>query len=569
MARSNLWIRFLFLFTLLNGPVNGQSCESCDLVRNPAMAAGTAVGRSLADSLVRVFMEPVRKKLGRPLEITVQQLNPADCDCIANARAVLHRCAGWESEKRFIFFCPVFMDTLASQSRGGAVTGTEFILAHELAHHLMGHSVLDMTRSHPAYSSATQEDSLTTQEDSKSHLGEFEADGYGLFLLYYMYAKKGILLKSADVDRIFGEIGTIVPDTDAKSTTHPSIEHRRKHAHEQFEAFSGDAELIRSEDVYRRMEAMIPNIAFEYMKRNYSDSEDEQIRKLEQFRKEFEPEDNKNAARQVKLATSYLYRNRLDSANYMLHQAKFLTHEEATRSKVANWENRIEKILNRPRYWQLEPLAGLEFVSGRFKRDHVTLMGKHYPIRKAGVRIFRQDWTKRTSHFALDLLYSNSVTDILWEQTGGEKRAAERFASSALEIKPQLILPLGLKRNFDPERTNLRAQGMALMIGRPFYLPLSSQYQSHAIPEAPDGGVKAGWKRYNGDYNILNIREGAALFSTLNWTLMYTRWHRIGRWASYSASFSTYRKWWTVSVGEESFDNRFRVYETAVTLRFW
>jgi hypothetical protein len=549
--------RFTFhLFVLLSGlpfcSIKAQNCSSCDLVRSTQAVADQELEfltLKKVDSLTKNLEYPMKRKLGDSLRVYVRRLSSGECLCISNARAVKHRCENWDEERNYIFYCPNFMETISTSTLPNRYIVPEFIMGHELSHHILGHSLSSMWLGTPE-----------GQETGISHLNEYIADGLGLFLLYYKYASEGTFLQEDDIDLIFNELSKASPDLQPDNNSHPSIEDRKKQALLQLAAFPKSSSILNVDgDAYRKAESQIPDIAFRFMNSLG-----------EELRSDLESDDNRQASKQASLAVSFLKRNKLDSANFMLHRAKFLTHEEATREKVARWENKVSYALSKNTFWKIEPQAGIELTPGKAFPGNEKLNIRHYPTYKAGLRVLKQNWQTEDNHFMLDLLYVQSVSDIVWEDSKGTGVAAERLKTAYLEIKPNTVISFpafGLKRKFSNEKRNLSANGLSVALGRPFYIPTSSSYQNFATDSHHN--IKAKWQRYNGGYNIFKWKQAIGVLSSINVSLIYTKWNRISTWASYSVALSTYSKRWVVSTEDETFNNRYRTYEATVTLRYW
>ncbi|MEZ0540245.1 M48 family metalloprotease [Fibrella arboris] len=205
---------------LLAQPQQQAGC-GCALIKpTSGFGLGPQITEAEAQSLANELLKPFTNRL---LIIT----KPFVCPGYA---AMSEICAA--NQQKYIFYSPALITHL----RNGASQGDAFVLAHELAHHLLGHTTEAFGLSgHPGARMAAggpyQPVSYTTAGDKKTkpqvvflsrqHLQELEADALGLWLII-----KQRKVTQHDMDVIFSLLPTII--NKAATPTHPSIPLRKQ-----------------------------------------------------------------------------------------------------------------------------------------------------------------------------------------------------------------------------------------------------------------------------------------------------------------------------------------------------
>lgn len=149
-------------------------------------------------------------------------------------------CQPGRSELNYIFYDETFLGQLLTQAKWG----DQFVLAHEIAHHLLGHTVRAY-RSEKKQKKPNDKDPLEhifSKKDKNQgivsipqrHLHELEADALGLWMLLQPKANPNLPKATrSDMQKIFDALPKVMGlygrfDPNASNDTHPSLLVRQK-----------------------------------------------------------------------------------------------------------------------------------------------------------------------------------------------------------------------------------------------------------------------------------------------------------------------------------------------------
>lgn len=137
-----------------------------------------------------------------------------------------------EDEQKYVFYDEPFLDNLVKSSR----LGDRFVLAHEIAHHLLGHTerAFRLGRQQSIPGEVAKDTRYKSRNKAKKtqmygitmpqrHLHELEADALGL----WMVVQKGAT--RADIKQIFDVMPRLlsvykgIPDEETSTDSHPSL----------------------------------------------------------------------------------------------------------------------------------------------------------------------------------------------------------------------------------------------------------------------------------------------------------------------------------------------------------
>lgn len=357
--------------------------------------------------------------------------------------------------QRYIFYNPDFLTRL----RAGASQGDQFVLAHEIAHHLLGHTV----RAYSFIRGKGQQEAIKLVYESTAtiperHLHELEADALALWLVI----KKGA--KHDDLTAIFKALPGIVPfyDRDKESDTHPSFAMRERMLERQWEKIS-------KSDYLNRYRADKPGPG-----RN--------------------PRSIARKGNPIEEDTEGAYAFELRTADKAL--IKGLNEDE----KV------IRDSLTRHARFFADLVIGEQFQRPMLTRGNNTVATTDSRSLLGGIRLGVGPWYK-ASRAEIDVLLANSTftTQALF---GSEARTTERFNSTYLQVRPRYVYSRMAHRS-----VNYHNSGWMATAGLSVTVPLELQYVNYGVVAyqsptqqatlAPVVGVGYGfsnWQNRNGHF---------------------------------------------------------------------
>jgi hypothetical protein len=232
---------YRFLITgrlaLLSAAAAGQGCYCEQLTKADEQALIKGMGFEYSPGKAQELVDTFGGYFRRYLKIIAKPENCADaktalaivCDQKENAKLT--------REGRYIFYKPAFLEAVQEASLG---KGDRFVLAHEVAHHALGHTVrvrfintkdkaqqgvlagayqVFETFPPPTLSSKPPRRITIIPE----HLHELEADALGLWIVL----RNGLL--PSDVDAVFRVLPALLgKDANLSGPTHPSLAMRQR-----------------------------------------------------------------------------------------------------------------------------------------------------------------------------------------------------------------------------------------------------------------------------------------------------------------------------------------------------
>lgn len=408
--------------------------------------------------------------------------------------------------QKLVFYKPEVMADFEREQRNS----DNFLLAHEIAHHVLGHT----TRIY-YLNSATEEAALKTASRGKSykasyrrngkrtseqhvidlpikHLHEFEADALAL----WMTMKKG--MKESEINEILDVIPNILANYDKRfdkytdAETHPSHENRARFLKQMMPRFK---QTLAEGKGY---EAITPDGASPLLE---------------------------------------------DARSFYAFQLSTADDERAQRfNKV---ERQLRDSLNRRAFFSLDLLLGGIYQLPSFERAGTEIPASASPRFSAGLRLGLRPWYKR-HRFEADLKFSeNSFTTKL--NTADGQQLLERFKTTLLYIQPRYVFNL-LSHN---EKFYARTSSWMLGVGASVQVPIDHKYINYALDKyddvsprltvAPTAGLgygTSGWKKKKGHFRIwlsylpqqvafrnnASIGAGKALLHTFQTDISFRFW---------------------------------------------
>lgn len=186
--------------------VRAQQTCGCERVAQDGKGFGATYSETDAQKIIDEFAGLFRHKP----EIVA---SPYGCETVRLASAAL--CF---KRKEYIFFDTKTFTTLKKTSP----QGDRFILAHEVSHHVLGHTTELYYQTRATKSAASSPHKRYGFSISDDHLDEFEADALGLWLSM----KRG--LKESDLPQVFAALRKIPYLRTGESTSHPSLSAREQ-----------------------------------------------------------------------------------------------------------------------------------------------------------------------------------------------------------------------------------------------------------------------------------------------------------------------------------------------------
>ncbi|MBD2751853.1 M48 family metalloprotease [Spirosoma validum] len=216
------WLYGLFFLTI---NVSAQDC-GCDRIAKESRERhlySETRAQAIVDTFCRLFIHPA-KVYPKPYACN-RAIFAAICDA---------------TKEKYIFYDEPFLNRLLNQSKWG----DRFVLAHEIAHHLLGHTerayrlgpiqkqlntTIDQTKYRTIDRSGTKKDYVITIP--QRHLHELEADALGLWMIVNPQNKRKAT--QSDIQEIFRalpQLLSVYSNADEHTTTnsHPSLFIRRK-----------------------------------------------------------------------------------------------------------------------------------------------------------------------------------------------------------------------------------------------------------------------------------------------------------------------------------------------------
>lgn len=323
----------------------------------------------------------------------------------------------------YIFYSNQFLDRLQKASGG---RGDQFILAHEVAHHVLGH----ITQGYYVGKTTAEQSQKRIYAGlalSADHLHELEADAMGLWIATH----NGI--NRRDIQAIFRVLPDLLrKDADKETPYHPSLAMRQ-----------------------RMLEKLWDRVEKEKL---------------------FGPKIGIND----RVETDTLNPSEVSNTIHQLTEGVYAFELIVARDSLANQFNQEERAilrqLDRQHRFSVDVVLGAQF-----QRPVLAVGGE--PVTAAavssgivGVRVGWKPWYK-PHRFEVDLLY-NPQTFTTQAQFGDVGQTAERFSTKYLQFRPRYVRQLSIRKIGQRQGSLLWSATAGLSV----LVPLQFTYENFGVP---------------------------------------------------------------------------------------
>lgn len=479
------------------------------------------------------------------------QVVPVDsiqCEAIPTARAGIH------GTKQLIRYCPEFMHRL-SEGRPTDSLSVEFVLVHELAHHLLGH-----TRNLVPCGDRIDTSTLY----NPCQLDEFSADALALWLIALnRYSQSGRAARwpsITDVAAVFSQLGTIYEPIVQQTESHPS-------------SLDRVMSLIKVNEL---IESQKNSIAVGLMDGIVNELKYYDPQKMVKSKSDLYSEYQKDVEQELKALRKFLrLHNSVQKTEgqlaSILSNLEFIPELSADQNETRAWLKRTKPLYQRwvdemtdaknvYVRWKLEPIIRLGFTPDKLMNNGVPLPTRHYAFPKwgqvplpgrVGVSIQSVAYNGEKVFTALDLTVNKTVLDVYY-LSGEQLTAVERLNLTSVQATPQI----GTRRfiRFDSDR--IRFNTLDLSIGYPLQWSIGSKYQNFFGGTGTEDQLRR-----------VRWRKGAGIDAWM-YQLSYHHWSRVRYFSSFSLRLASYRNNLSFNLNEQSFRSGFRMYEVTLSFRF-
>ncbi|TAE25567.1 MAG: hypothetical protein EAZ91_18955 [Cytophagales bacterium] len=377
-------------------------------------------------------------------------------------------------ERRYILYNKAYFDTLRAKSSWS----DQFVLAHEIAHHVLGHTTWPyfspvknleilpdafQPRNQPPQKSDTPSKKYIVSLPRR-HLHELEADALGL----WMICRKGALVK--DIEQVFNTLPKFI--SNGESDSHPSLTVRRKLLQPRIEK-----EKVRAK----------PKVSFNIRP---DTAQTFLVYDVENIRKEVEHETEE--------AYAFHLLNTTETEKNSLNRVELAVRDSLIRRARFFWE----------------PVIGGQFQRPALARNGTAVLATDGWSGVSGIRVGRGAWYQK-HRLETDLLFSGSKFNTQ-SVLGDQLRTVERFQTFWLSLRPRYVFTVFPYR----QGYRYRTHGLMATAGMSAEKPIGFTYKNYGSSsnQAPDlkmnvnpvAGIGYGlsnWNSRNGLYRVWLLYE--------------------------------------------------------------
>ncbi|MBO0933834.1 hypothetical protein [Fibrella aquatilis] len=440
------WLLAMVAWATVDPAQAQEPCE-CDLVKPMPKGYGIAPETiAFEERDAREMIQTLVKPFARQPNIIAR---PFSC---ANVSAVAKLCD--TSGRSFIFYNKGFFTNLRDKTR----RGDQFVLAHEVAHHLLGHT----TRAYYMAWEEGQQEALKASAGTitipQRHLHELEADALGL----WMVIKQGATRANIEaIFRVLPKLLHIYDINDNKDPLHPSFAMRELYMKRQFDKLTNPTYLRRYLATNQRAMDHPPGL----------------------------DDDDPNPIR------------RDTESFYAFH---LMTAKRELLQKLTNSERVMRDSLTRRARLSVEIVGGIRYIQPSLSVDNEPVATSPFMSLVGGGRVGVGAWYK-PHRFEADLLLGPQAFTTQ-ARFGDRLLTTERFLSWYLHVRPRYVLNALTREAPNRYATQL----WMLTAGPSLTVPLAFKYDNYGLIPAQTPTQQASLGLVAGaGYGVSNWRSQA------------------------------------------------------------